>query len=315
MSDPVTSIEIEDVLASIRRLVAEGDHQDVDARRAKITTSAQPEKLVLTPALRVAHNAAAIQTPVAPDVLTLTQPVAMPPADSKPAAPAPRRTSSFTDRATLEATIAELEAAVTAQPDEWEPDGSEIRTVPTWASAGFPPQSEVQSTGKAQPGPVSEALLLEDAIEGLPIRRPKDDITPNQDQMLADIAAFKSAANVARQAPPDDAATRRTAVRPDSSEDAATGPAFRRHSVRTVDEDEDYGDELIGGSEAALADDDDIDAYLAKGAVIDEVQLRALIVEAVRNELQGRLGERITRNVRKLVRSEIHQFLSSEEFD
>lgn len=43
--------------------------------------------------------------------------------------------------------------------------------------------------------------------------------------------------------------------------------------------------------------------------------LRDLIAEIVRQELAGDLGERITRNVRKLVRREIRQMLASDEFD
>ncbi|SDZ52357.1 hypothetical protein SAMN05444004_1196 [Jannaschia faecimaris] len=43
--------------------------------------------------------------------------------------------------------------------------------------------------------------------------------------------------------------------------------------------------------------------------------LRDLIAEIVRQELSGELGERITRNVRKLVRREIRQILASDEID
>jgi hypothetical protein len=43
--------------------------------------------------------------------------------------------------------------------------------------------------------------------------------------------------------------------------------------------------------------------------------LRALVAETVRSELQGALGERITRNLRKLVRREIHRALLSREID
>ena len=45
----------------------------------------------------------------------------------------------------------------------------------------------------------------------------------------------------------------------------------------------------------------------------DEEMLRDLVGEIVRAELQGALGERITRNVRKLVRREIHRSLASQE--
>lgn len=48
---------------------------------------------------------------------------------------------------------------------------------------------------------------------------------------------------------------------------------------------------------------------------IDEDTLRQMVVDIVRQELQGALGERITRNVRKLVRREIHRMLISQEFD
>ncbi|WP_179379757.1 hypothetical protein [Jannaschia marina] len=47
----------------------------------------------------------------------------------------------------------------------------------------------------------------------------------------------------------------------------------------------------------------------------DDEALRDLIAEIVRQELAGELGERITRNVRKLVRREIRQMLASEDFD
>lgn len=48
-------------------------------------------------------------------------------------------------------------------------------------------------------------------------------------------------------------------------------------------------------------------------ALIDEEILRDMVAEIVRQELQGALGERITRNVRKLVRREIHRALSAQD--
>jgi hypothetical protein len=49
--------------------------------------------------------------------------------------------------------------------------------------------------------------------------------------------------------------------------------------------------------------------------IIDEEVLRDLISEVVRQELQGALGQRITRNVRKLVRREIRLALAAEDLD
>lgn len=45
--------------------------------------------------------------------------------------------------------------------------------------------------------------------------------------------------------------------------------------------------------------------------LLDEDALRDMVLDIVRQELQGALGEKITRNVRKLVRREIHRALAS----
>ncbi len=59
--------------------------------------------------------------------------------------------------------------------------------------------------------------------------------------------------------------------------------------------------------EISLLDEDE--------TVIDEEILRDMVSEMVRQELQGELGDRITRNVRKLVRREIQRALASREFE
>lgn len=59
----------------------------------------------------------------------------------------------------------------------------------------------------------------------------------------------------------------------------------------------------------SLPDDED------DGLFLDEESLRAMINEIVREELQGSLGQRITRNVRKLVRQEINRALAARDFD
>jgi len=50
-------------------------------------------------------------------------------------------------------------------------------------------------------------------------------------------------------------------------------------------------------------------------SILDEDTLRDIVSEMVREELQGELGDRITRNVRKLVRREIQRALASREFE
>lgn len=63
------------------------------------------------------------------------------------------------------------------------------------------------------------------------------------------------------------------------------------------------------------ASDDRVEAEVAEDLrQIDEDLLRELVREVLREELAGALGERITRNVRKLVRMEINRTLSAGEF-
>jgi hypothetical protein len=50
-------------------------------------------------------------------------------------------------------------------------------------------------------------------------------------------------------------------------------------------------------------------------AVLDEAALQEIVRQMIREELQGALGERITRNVRKLVRAEINRALVARDLD
>ncbi|PCH73992.1 MAG: hypothetical protein COC12_04325 [Rhodobacteraceae bacterium] len=61
--------------------------------------------------------------------------------------------------------------------------------------------------------------------------------------------------------------------------------------------------------------DEPLDFLPEDETILDEESLRELVADIVRQELQGALGERITRNVRKLVRREIHRALTAQELD
>lgn len=62
-----------------------------------------------------------------------------------------------------------------------------------------------------------------------------------------------------------------------------------------------------GGLAEGLDDDGADDRVMAP--ILDEESLRVLINEIVREELQGELGDRIGRNLRKMIRREIVQIL------
>tara|TARA_R110002049_G_scaffold23781_6_gene84687 strand:+ start:75696 stop:76754 length:1059 start_codon:yes stop_codon:yes gene_type:complete len=88
--------------------------------------------------------------------------------------------------------------------------------------------------------------------------------------------------------------------------------------ARMMDSDE---AEVPNAAQAQPAADDAAEADTSNPGInaddqfLDEDALRDLVSEIVRAELQGALGERITRNVRKLVRREIHRALTAQELE
>ena len=244
MSEPMSSTKIEDVLTSIRRLVSEVADEAPAPRRAP--AAARP--LVLTPALRVDREPAR-RDPA---------PLPLGPADRVGEAPARPGND-------LLATIAELEAAVLDQPEEWEDDGTGTDLEKTWASAGFRSDAEVEEAVEVAPDPSDWPATLAEAQRIFSRERPV------QEQ-----------------------------------------PVFR-HRDAPESLDDDHNDELIGEDDEALdaAAEAALTFYLEGGGGVTRAQLAEIVREIVREELQGRMGERITRNVRKMVRSEIARALSS----
>ncbi|MFY1706422.1 hypothetical protein [Tritonibacter scottomollicae] len=127
----------------------------------------------------------------------------------------------------------------------------------------------------------------------------------------------------------DEAAADRngTAV-PDLNEDDIEAVPHSGPSVETIQWEDHQQDDVAADSFVSAREpaEDEIGA-VARGATeevamealssaedfLDEDALRALVSDIVREELQGPLGERITRNVRKLVRREIQRALASQE--
>ena len=66
------------------------------------------------------------------------------------------------------------------------------------------------------------------------------------------------------------------------------------------------------GGRRASALAEGLAAGRADAPIFDEESLRELINGIVREELQGELGERINRNLRKLIRREIADFLEEQ---
>lgn len=337
MSDPVKSSEIEDVLSSIRRLVSEEARQKMQARRAEAEKAVppearapqEPEALVLTPALRVHDGGRAEPDSPAPEAIeeapfeeavdegaeaapeVFADHVAEPAAEAVQEAVAESVSADDLPEApaepeTLEAKIAALEALIAGS--------NEGAAAQSEAPAAEPdaPEAETTDTTDMAPDPAPEAAT-EEALDW-------EDHDP-------DVPEAEAAPDAAEEAPQDTPAEPQDTL-------AAQEEAQQDDTSEALDQDDDQppakpfvfvSRNSVPGPEAApeaeAGDDGDTDASeelvsaAADLGAIDEEALRDMVVEIVREELQGALGERITRNVRRLVRREIHRALASQELD
>ncbi len=89
-------------------------------------------------------------------------------------------------------------------------------------------------------------------------------------------------------------------------------PAFVRHAPSEALDWEDHAPGANSLPDPVPEAEPDQSAAVTE---LSEEALQAVVSEIVRQELQGALGERITRNVRKLVRREIHRVLMSKDLD
>jgi hypothetical protein len=328
MSEPVSNAEIEDVLSSIRRLVSENAGA---ARRGD--PEAMPEKLVLTPAFRVdegedqpeaprAHDGEVVtfdgagRTEGGPEAVeeavaavveddALEAVVAAPEMDEATVAPNAPEQADDSQKSALERRIAELEAVIARSASDFEPDGSEEELAPERAmfrdghDAGDA-EAVSQVTDEADaPHAEAEAEVAPDAPRA---EETADDEGQATDAQPAD--SWQMAEPMAKPVENEGVAAFRTIEEAFEIPDAphADADADAEAAVADAWEDVEAGD---------ATDDDDEEA----GAVLDEDALREMVARMVREELQGSVGERITHNVRRMVRREIARALALKDFE
>lgn len=258
MSEPMSSVEIEDVLSSIRRLVSDDLRpqarplRDVEPAAPVVQPVMQPvvraekasDKLLLTPALRIVPE------------------------------PEP------------EPEVAQVPAAFAV--DEHEGVDGVFHTIRRDhdAEAGF---VDVDDDHGDEGVVIPQAFPVASIVPAsLPVSDSYDD--------------DGAAAPVVTAAIPDAVfAAAEPASDPDVADDA-------------------WADEAEAAVRAELEQDTANTAYARfldepEDAAFDEVAMRELVRDIIREELQGTLGERITRNVRKLVRAEIARALAVRDFE
>lgn len=306
MSDPVTNVEIEDVLSSIRRLVSNGP-QGRAAKPAAPPAEAPPEeRLVLTPALRVDDSPPTAQhdsfvwkdmldeaktgepyhgTDPEPETDSLPEP------DSTDltADEVPQTGALFQSRRTpLSRSNRQTEDEAEApRPDDAAPLGLEAQAAEFEAAVAsrddqWEPDGTTDDALAGRPVPTLDWRDLEEETQAA-VPENTHEVEPNWG--MPDWTSTEARAAAEQEPERQDTSAQEQDSAPDATGSAAS----------------DTPDAPRG-----LSIDD---------SLLDEDTLRDLIAEIVREELQGALGERITRNVRKLVRREIHRALTSQDFD
>ncbi|MBE2277497.1 MAG: hypothetical protein IAE87_14530 [Rhodobacteraceae bacterium] len=274
MSEPLSSHEIEDVLSSIRRLVSEELRPAPRARTAAAPdqSAAEPEKLILTPSLRVVGDSQA-----APEARA---------EDGAAEAPVETLVEAAVDPVLLHEGLSAIAEPAAIEPAPIEP-----------ATAGPAP---VFRAG----GPLIEGA--DDLVWAAPGEPEVEAAWAEEPEPWQDGEATDAAASVRVTPFPSRAGT-------------ASDPLARAWADRAEAE---LRQELDGISPPlardGAAEDGDLTetgSFGGEAAVIDEEALRDIVREIIREELAGSLGERITRNVRKLVRIEINRSRAAREFD
>ncbi|MCX7560717.1 hypothetical protein OS190_14160 [Sulfitobacter sp. F26204] len=193
--------------------------------------------------------------------------------------------------ATLTAKIAALETAIGQISETWEPD-----------DAG---ESDYA-------GSEPEAMAWEDDEQEVSLRR--------KDRASADLAA-DDAGSAGPETTQSSAEEFFAKKQPDAQSPAKADMLHEHMTDAGERQDTDAQPEPDAGQSAdedpefTAAPLEDRLGYSDEDQLIDEEALRDLVSDIVRQELQGALGERITRNVRKLVRREIHRALTAQELE
>ncbi len=286
MSEPMSTHEIEDVLSSIRRLVSEDLRPSPHpAPKPDTTATTAPAPDSPEPSPQAAPASKLLLTP-ALRVVDDAAEAAAAPADPITADPiADDSHAALADRSPDPADmVSRLGAAVGDDDEDWE---SPVGDPPAWDDAardhyaGPHARLHFRATGEDLDGPPS--TFLDTAPPGFADEAgaaPEPEYDLDEAEEVAEPVA----------------APRRTVAPPSDDWADAAEAEVRASLEREIPE------------EAASM-------FSEAEASFDEEVLRDLVRDIIREELAGSLGERITRNVRKLVRAEIARAMAVRDFE
>lgn len=292
MSEPMSTVDIEDVLASIRKLVSE-DLRPA-APKAAFTPSAVQGgvaggkgKLLLTPALRVVSDQAehlpeSQDAPEAPYEFVENDGYGMS-AQVIKVNPAQSRTDVAEEQSFADSGANSHPESGQASQEDWLPETNEdSEPFPGWAPASAQATSDVPRVVSEIAAGVSEA---------------DEDWEPETGDGLA--ATWQA---------------------PDWSDenDVAKAEALTQSAVKAIADRAEAAAVAEVLAMDAMAEAKEVTEAAEEGEPelrFDEAVLRDLVRDLINQELSGPLGERITRNIRKLVRAEINRALTANSLD
>ncbi len=313
MSEPLSTPEIEDVVSSVRRLVS-----TTQTPRVK-TRDLSHDKLILTLSLRVV-----------PDVEPEPEPKPEPALVAEAQITEPVTAEGLVDESVPEAPFIEVETAESGLgatlhlvDAEWEDelwtehetplaeiaaeieDAELVAAVEAELVADAWPEMAVmpESWSQIEPEWVEEAPIPFVPLHHRAAASPQAEVeaagapveVPVAEMPSVEVSGVETPMVEAPRVDSPDAATVRDVsepvIAPGADAAVASAEPAAEHEPTLFDED---GNPI---------------------AILDEEALSEIVRNLIREELQGALGERITRNVRKLVRAEINRALAARAFD
>ncbi|MFN3281596.1 MAG: hypothetical protein ACK40I_08005 [Tabrizicola sp.] len=331
MVGPLSSEEIEDVVSSVRRLVSN------ELRPRTLSRDPAADRLLLTAALRVVPDS----SPLAPLVLdaplveativaadlsvnvAAVEEGAPPPGDTS--APVPEAASGVTvggPTVVAAEPVAEIEPDLTPIPldteEKREPAAEPLAEAPDEAAAA-------EGTGQDDRLEADEAVWESGLwVEPAPASLGEVALAAEEAEVLIGSAGgeFPADGGEAEAALPRDGG---------EAEKAGTGVdepvpfvSVHRRAEQTAGHDAAAAPHEVSGQPGGAAGNmaapgpaptEFVDVDGMPLAVLDEAALQEIVRQTLRAELQGELGERITRNIRKLVRAEINRAFVARDLD
>ncbi len=292
MSDAKTAAEIEDILSSIRRLVSQDRKASAVQRPQILSRLVVEDRLILTPAQRVAAPGAKVtvlkREPNAWPETEARGPVEAPASEGRVAAPPsqsaepPRKgTEPPPQLAAQPAPRAPKPAPQKVEAPKTEPAGRLHLEPPP---QGLTPDALAWESEMGDPAPDLASL---DWSSFTFARRPMAETYAARSRAAERLAAERPMPASLRPAP--------------TPEPAADTFHFQPRQAEPVAE------PVVAEPVAAVAQEED--------SIFSEEVLRELVRDLIREQLQGELGERITRNIRKLVKTEIARAVSVQTLE